>query len=101
MEKQQIEVNGKKYTLQHPGNREWIRIKTSFVKIQDTGSAVIDMEPLLDYSFEHVVFPEEGKQLSLDTVDLKELQEVWGVILPRFLGGNLETGYIYPSKKRR
>ena len=94
-----IEVNGKKYKLQHPGNREWIKLKKTFVTIQD-GQANIDMEPLLDYCFEHVVFPEEGNKLDLDTVELTELEEVWSVVLPRFLRGDLTATEKFKTKQQ-
>lgn len=90
-----IEVSGKKYTLQHPGNREWIRLKKSLYKISEDS---ICMEDLLDYFFENCLFPAEGQKLTLDDVPLKELEEVWSIVAPRFLGGNLEAGYKYPVK---
>jgi hypothetical protein len=91
-----IEVNGKKYKLQHPGNREWIRIKKTLYNVSGDS---IDMEPLLDYFFEHVCFPESGSKLNLDTVPILELEEVWGSVALQFLRGTLETGYKYPNKK--
>lgn len=95
-----IEIYGKKYKLQHPGNREWIKLKKSLVSLsEDKGN--IDMEPLLDYCFEHVVFPEVGEKLNLDTVDLIDLEEVWGLVLPRFLRGQLDPEYKYKNKKRK
>lgn len=93
-----IEVNGKKYKLQHPGNREWIRLKKNFFTVGDNGRGSIDMETLFDYCFEHVVFPEQGQKLSIDTIDIKELEEVWGLVLPRFLRGELEAGAKFKSK---
>jgi hypothetical protein len=92
-----IEVNGKFYKLQHPGNREWLRIKKTMLNVS---SDSIDMEPLLDYFFEHCCFPEEGSKLTVDNVSLEELEEVWGLVAPRFLRGALETGYVYPDQKR-
>jgi hypothetical protein len=91
-----IEVNGKKYKLQHPGNREWMRVKKTMYNV--TGDS-IDMEPLLDYFFEHCCFPEGGPKLTLDSVPTRELEEAWQSIALRFLRGELETGYKYPDKK--
>ena len=93
--KTSIEVNGKKYTLQHPGNREWMKLKKTLFKLS---SDEIDMIPLLDYFFEFCLFPAEGAKPTLDSVPLKELEEVWSVIAPKFLGGSLESGYRYPNK---
>lgn len=95
-----IEVNGKKYKLQHPGNREYIRLKREFFTFDGSGKGSINMETILDYCFEHVVFPEQGPKLSLESVDLGELEEVWSSILPRFLRGELEAGSKFKSKKR-
>lgn len=95
-----IEVNGKRYKLQHPGNREWIKLKKKFFQITEGGGVSVDLETFLDYCFEHVVFPEEGKKLNLDDVDLHELEEVWGVVLQRFCRGELDTGAKYKTKKR-
>jgi len=88
MKSVEIEVNKKKYKLQHPGNREWIKLKKDFFSVSGKGEAIIDMEKILDYCFEHVVFPEEGQKLSLDTVDLLELEGVWSNLLIRFLRGD-------------
>lgn len=95
--KQEIEVNKKKYILQHPGNREWYKIKGKLYKLQSDG---FDMELILDYFFEHCVFPIESEKLTLDTADLIELEEVWGVIALPFLRGALETGYTYPPETK-
>jgi hypothetical protein len=91
-----IEVNGKKYRLQHPGNREWMRLKKAAVILQNNEVSV-DMEKLLDYFFEHCLFQTEGEKRTLDNIPLKELEEVWSIVAPRFLGGDLESGYKYPS----
>jgi len=96
--KANIEVNGKKYTLQHPGNREWIRLKKTLYKLSDDS---ISMEEILDYFFENCLFPEQGEKITLDTVPLRELEEVWSIVAPKFLGGNLEAGYKYPATKGR
>jgi len=91
-----IVVNGKVYKLQHPGNRAWLEIKETMYKPQ---TDTIKMIPFLDYCFEHVIFPEEGDKLNLDTCDPIDL-EVWQEILPRFFRGVLESGYIYPDDRK-
>ncbi len=94
MKSDRIAVNGKVYKLQHPGNREWIKLKGSLYSGQKDS---FNFETMLDYCFENVVFPESGSQLTLDTVDTVELEEVWAVILPMFLRGKLDAGYVYPD----
>ena len=95
--KAEVIVNGKLYTLQHPGNREWLKLKKTLFKVSDDS---IDFEPLLDYFFAHCCIPETGSNLTLDSVDLKELEEVWSIIAPKFLRGDLVAGYIYPDDGR-
>ena len=95
-----IVVNGKVYKLQHPGNREWIKLKQALFTVKKDGTIAIDMEAMIDYCFEHVVFPEEGGKLKLDDCDLIELEEVWAIILPGFLRGQLESGYVYPEDRK-
>lgn len=97
MKTDRIVVNGKVYKLQHPGNREWLKVKKTLL---DVRTAQVDIEPLLDYCFEHVVFPEEGNKLDLDTIDLQELEEVWAEILPSFLRGQLDSGYVFPENRK-
>ena len=86
--KTRIEIKGEGFILQHPGNREWLRLQKEMLNLS-TGQ--LDMEKVLDYGFEHVVYPETGKKLSLDTIDLFQM-EVWQGILPRFLRGRLSSG---------
>ena len=40
-----VEVNGKHYKLQHPGNRAWLKLKQSLVNIT---TKEFDFEKLLD-----------------------------------------------------
>jgi|GEM_PF-2423016 len=96
----EIVVNGKVYKLQHPGNREWIKLQG---QLYDPQNKAFNMEKLLDYAFEHVVIPRDGKKLDLDSIDILELSEVWQIILPRFFTGQLDAGYVYPedSKSRK
>ena len=91
-----IEVSGKKYTLQHPGNRAWLTLKQEVFKVS---SDQMDVVKLLDYCFENVVFPENGDKLSLDKVPLNELEQVWQVVLPTFLMGELEPGFTWGESK--
>jgi len=86
--KTRIEIKGAGYILQHPGNRAWLRLQKDLLNVS-TGQ--YDAEKLIDYGFEHVVFPEAGAKLSLDTIDLDEL-EVWQNVLPRFLRNKLSAG---------
>ena len=97
MKSDRIVVNDRVYKLQYPGNREWLKIKKTLL---DVRTAQIDIEPLLDYCFEHVVFPETGNKLDLDTIDILEVEEVWAVILPAFLQGKLDAGYVYPEDRK-
>jgi len=89
--KETIEVNGKLYELQHPGAREWLKLKQEVFALGTGGHMSIDIVKLLDYCFEHVVFPSEGPKLSVDTDSMEfieEVEEVWSVVLPQFLRGN-------------
>jgi len=80
-----VEVGGKLYNLQHPGNREWIKLKQRLV---NPDKKQFELELLLDYCFEHVVFPDDGPKINIDSISLEEL-EVWEEILPAFLRGKL------------
>jgi len=90
-----IVVNSKVFKLQHPGNREWLKLQAS---LYNPKTDQFNLETMLDYCFENVVFPEQGNKLNLDEISLDDL-EVWQAILPRFLRGQLEAGYIYPESK--
>jgi hypothetical protein len=92
----QIDVGGKNYKLQHPGNREWLRLQK---KMFNSSTNQIDLEAMLDYFFEHCCFPETGANLSIDTLSLDELQEVWAIVAPQFLAGKCEPGTRYFRKK--
>jgi hypothetical protein len=93
---QKVVINGKVYSLQHPGNREWIKLKGTIYNVQKDQ---INSENLLDYCFEHVVFPEKGEKITLDNCEIREL-EVWQEILPSFLRGRLENGYVWPDTRQ-
>ena len=87
--KAKVTVMGRVYELQHPGNREWVKLQS---KLIDTNNGSINLEALLDYGFEHVVFPEQGSKLTIDNITLKEV-EAWQIILPGFLRGELHKDY--------
>ncbi len=91
---------GKKYKLQHPGGREWLRLKQTMYK---PALDQMDLESLLNYFFEHCCFPEEGEKLSLDsftgTRDSMLEMEAWGLLAPRFFRGDVANGYIFPESE--
>jgi hypothetical protein len=77
-----VEVNGKRYKLQHPGNREVLKLRS---RCTDTRTGSTDLEKMMDYCFEHVVIPEgHGFKPTLDNLHPKEFEN-WLTILPRFL----------------
>jgi hypothetical protein len=109
MYSEEIIVNDREYKLQHPGNREYQKIAGSLLKINDSGTE-INMIPLMEYAFEHVVIPvngspklcidgryKEGKKPGMDTTKqemqswILEYEGVWAKILPSFLRGTLES----------
>jgi hypothetical protein len=94
---QKVVINGKVYKLQHPGNREWLKLQAS---LYNPKTDTFNLETMLDYCFENVVFPETGNKLSLDDESLLSDLEVWQTVLPSFLRGKLETGYIWPDNKQ-
>ena len=84
------------YALQHPGNREWVKLQS---KLMDANTGRVNLEELLDYCFEHVVFPDQGSKLTLENITLKEV-EVWQIILPGFLRGELHGDYKWSDVDR-
>lgn len=79
--------DGRRYKLQHPGNRTWLEWRQAAVNLQ-TGA--VDMIPLLDKGFEFCVVPiKHDFHPTIDTVKPAEL-EVWQILLLRFFGGELE-----------
>ena len=109
-----VTIDGKhKYKLQHPGVREWLKAKkklTSIIYDGDSEETILEVnnEQLFDYSFgktknsPRVVFADGDN----DWVDwgaagferngiipaMSELQEVWAIVLNRFLGGKPTEG---------
>lgn len=85
-----VEVNGKHYKLQHPGNRAWLKLKQSLVNIT---TKEFDFEKLLDYAFGHCVFPvDHAFEPTIDNISLSE-SEVWEVILPNFFRGKVDNKF--------
>lgn len=119
MYSEKILVNGKEYTLQHPGNRAFQKIANSSLKVSENGM-ILDSTPLMDFAFEHCVIPSAGSpKLSVDGPLVngqkpsiasttkeefiawqKEYEGVWVKILPSFLRGNLET-FVFETSDRR
>jgi len=93
----EILVNGKLYTLQHPGTRAWLQLKQE-VMVIDGKNVKFNLVDLMDYCFEHVVIPDAGDKLKLDDIEINEIEEVWSVVLPQFLRGELKENYEYPEK---
>jgi hypothetical protein len=90
-----IVVNEKKYKLQHPGNREVLKLRGLCIQ---PASGAIDLEPLMDYCFEHVVIPEgHNFKPTVDNLHPKEFEE-WITILPRFLRRGDVDRQQYPEK---
>ncbi len=90
-----IEVNEKKYKLQHPGNREVLKLRSRCV---NPVNGNIDLEPMMDFCFEHVVIPDgHSFKPTTDNLHPKEFEE-WIAILPRFLRrGDVEDRFRFPS----
>lgn len=86
-------ADGKQYKLQHPGNRIKLQWEKEFIN-PVTG---IDMEKFLDLCFENCVIPESHKfKPTIDNVKPAELG-VWGSVLRRFLGGELNDPLARPE----
>lgn len=87
-----INVNDRKYKLQHPGNREVLKLRGRCV---NPVNGFFDLEPLMDFCFEHVVIPDgHGFKPIIDNLHPKEFED-WIVILPRFLRrGDVDGPYI-------
>jgi len=78
-------VDGRKYKLQHPGNRKKLQWEKEYIN----PVSGIDQERFFDLCFEHCVIPEgHDFKPTVDNVQTADL-EVWGSVLRRFLGGHL------------
>lgn len=90
-----VEVGGKLYKLQHPGNRAWLKLKQSLINLT---SKEFDLVKLLDYAFEHCVFPHEHNfEPTIDNISLND-SEVWEVILPNFFRGKVDAKFKPKNK---
>ena len=90
-----VEVGGLLYKLQHPGKRAWLKLKQTLVNIS---TKEFDFEKLLDYAFEHCVFPEgHSFEPNIDNISLPE-SEVWEVILPNFFRGKVDNKFKPKNK---
>ena len=85
---EKVLVNGKQYRLQHPGMRAVLKLQRDCL-VNDTG--ITDIEQIVDYCFQHVVFPEgHSFRPTLDTIVPSECDD-WITIFVRFLRhGSLE-----------
>ena len=85
-----LELDGKEYVLQHPGNRAWLKHYQTSI-----GATEPDVVAFMDWAFEHVVFPKKGGQLSLDTLPIG-MQRVWMPLLLNFLNrGELDAEHSW------
>lgn len=85
-----IFVDGRKYKLQHPGNRIAMRWQEECFNLT---KGKISQEKLIDKCFEHCVFPiEHNFKPTLDNIKPIE-RGVWVSMLTRFLDGNLESSF--------
>ena len=85
-----VTVNGREYTLQHPGVPEWQKRRQEMAVVKSNGNMMLDILSLLEYSFEHVVIPKKGAKLKLTNWSPKDqgvLEEVWQPLLLNFLRG--------------
>lgn len=95
-----VEVNGKKYKLIHPGMRLHTRWRRQCSEIVE-GKIFFDLEKFLEFAFEGCIEPIDHTFLpNLDNVlDPKE-QEEWARLLPRFLRGDSIDDFQGKEKKK-
>ncbi len=80
-----VKIAGKKYILQHPGMRLWIRWQSEATETSGKGKHSINLEIVLDRGFEFVIIPDgHNYKPTLDTSSPSEVQE-WLKVLPGFL----------------
>ena len=86
-----IKIEGKAYTLQHPGAKWALDIQN---EIQN-GNGTINVTKVFEEGFEHCVFPEEGGKLTIQDFDdnMKEIK-IWSDVLTNWM---LDQSF---SKKR-
>jgi len=84
-----VVVNGRGYTLQHPGVAHWKTfLETCTTVDTQTKQIRMNLSRILDYGFKNVVFPDSGPRLKYDEWDAlnqEELDEVWLPLLQAFL----------------
>ena len=98
-----IDIDGRKFTLQHPGAFTYYKKKKQLQLVDTKGFIQWDEQKLFDFCFgqdgegTQVVMPEghtrykwrdSGTEEGDDIPSLEELQGVWAAILPPFLNGN-------------
>jgi len=110
-----VQVNGKTYTLQHPGAYSYYKKQKELQLIDTRGYIQWDTQKLFDYCFGQdggggqVVFPEAGatkidwRNAGLkegpEIPSLSELRGVWAIILPSFLDGEFKIYSQDPDDK--
>lgn len=88
-------VDGRKYRLQHPGNRTHLQWQKEYFSVTEG----FDQAKFLDNAFEYCVIP-EGHEFrpTIDNIKPKEL-EVWGRMLRRFFVGDIDS-MVAPNRQR-
>lgn len=80
-------IDGRKYKLQHPGNRTYLEWQQETFDLQEG----LDTISFLDKAFEHCVIPDgHDFKPTIDDVKPAEL-EVWQKLLRRFLRGDIDV----------
>jgi hypothetical protein len=80
-------VDGRKYRLQHPGNRTYMEWQNQSFDLEKG----LDTITFMDNAFEYCVIPEgHDFRPTIDNVKPAEL-EVWQKLLRRFLRGDLDS----------
>ena len=78
-------IDGKRYKLQHPGNRAYLQWQQETFDLEDG----LDTISFLDKAFDHCVIPEgHDFKPTIDNVKPKELG-VWQKLLRMFLRGEV------------
>lgn len=82
-----VEVNGKKYKLIHPGMRLHTRWRRECSEIVE-GKILFDLEKFLDFIFDCVEPIGHTFVPKMDNIENPKEQEEWSRLLPRFLRGD-------------
>jgi hypothetical protein len=98
-----LDVNGRKYKLQHPGARSYVNKSKELREVNIDGYVQMNNEKLFDYAFGksakdyRLVFTDDNawvnwENASVESSDhtptISELEEVWSPVLARFLAGD-------------